>query len=253
MSGVARVAGGGRHKGLTVFRLKVVGAVAMALSVASTTVVPLLFGAITADNMTALTAAVVCEAASWCAVPIYAWLLFDGWRHTHDRLRYGTRLAAVACLAGPPYDMLMTGRWLDARTHNPVWGLVFAYVVLVAVDRIRRRYAGAARWAMTAAVVAAGVLWDLLLHVGVRQRVMFTGVLTLAFVLVFYFLQSRENTMMFTAGLLGAVMCITPAVGVAVLHYRNGELGYRDHGGRAWAAWMFAALYPLMLWVGCLL
>ncbi|PLS28655.1 TraX family protein [Bifidobacterium parmae] len=248
-----QAAGGRRRKGLTVFRLKVVGAVLMALSVASTTLVPLLFGAITADNMTALTAAVVCEAASWVAVPIYAWLLFDGWRHTHDMRWYALRLCAVAALAEPAYDRLTAGRWFDLRVQNPVWGLLVALIVLVVLDRLRVRYVGAMWWAAAAAVVVAGVLWDLLLHVGVRQRVMPVGVLTLAFVLVFRFLAPRENAMMFTAGLLGAVMCITPAVGVAILHYRNGELGYRGHGGRAWAAWVFAALYPLMLWVGCLL
>lgn len=248
-----QAAGGRRRKGLSVFRLKVVGAVLMALSVASTTLVPRLFGALTADNMTALTAAVVCEVVSWCAVPIYAWLLFDGWRHTHDVRRYALRLCAVAALAEPAYDRLTVGRWFDLRVQNPVWGLLVALIVLVVLDRLRTRYAGAAQWAMTVAVVGAGMLWDLLLHIGVRQRVMPVGVLTLAFVLVFRFLSSRENTMMFTAGLLGAVMCITPAVGVAILHYRNGELGYRDRDGHAWATWVFAALYPLMLWAGCLL
>lgn len=243
-----KAAGERRRKGLSVFRLKVIGAVFMALSVASTTLVPVLFGEPSADNMTGLTVAVVCELASWCAIPIYAWLLVNGWKHTHDRARYGVGLFAVAALAGPSYDMIMTGHWIDAHTHNPVWGLVFAYVVLAAVDWIRRRYAGVPRVALCALVVVAGVLWNLLLRVGLSQRVMYTGVVTLAFVLVFYVLDSRENTMMFTAGLLGAVMCITPGVGVAFLHYRNDELGYRH----SWAKWVFYALYPAMLLAGAL-
>ncbi|OZG63729.1 ABC transporter permease [Bifidobacterium hapali] len=242
-SGAAR-----RRNGLSVFRLKVIGAVFMALSVVGVAFVPVLFGEPSADNMTALTVAVVCEIASWCAVPIYSWLVYDGWRHTHDRARYAGRLFVVACLAGLPYDRIMTGHWFDARTHNPVWGLFFAYVVLVAVDWIARRYAGAVRWLMTVAVIVAGVLWNVLLQIGVSQRVMYTGVLVLAFVMVFYFLSVHENTMMFTAGLLGAVMCITPGVGVAFLHYRRDELGY----ARPWTKWVFYALYPAMLLAGAL-
>lgn len=237
-----------RRRGLSVFRLKVIGVVFMALSVAGMTLVPALFGAPSADNMTALTVAVVCEIASWCAVPIYSWLVYNGWKHTRNRMQYAGRLFVVAMLCGLPYDRIMTGRWFDAHTHNPVWGLFFAYVVLVAVDWIRRTYAGAVRWLATVAVIAAGALWNVMLQIGVSQRVMYTGVLALAFVLVFYFLESHENTMMFTAGLLGAVMCITPGIGVAFLHYRRDELGYRH----AWTKWVFYALYPAMLLAGAL-
>ncbi|WNE85450.1 MULTISPECIES: hypothetical protein [Bifidobacterium] len=97
-------------------------------------------------------------------------------------------------------------------------------------------------------VIIAGLLWDLLLHVGVDQRVLYTGVLTLSFVMVFYFLNARENSMMFTAGLLGAVMCITPAIGVAFLHYRNGEQGFKQ----PWTKWAFYVIYPVLLVFGAL-
>ncbi|MBW3081317.1 TraX family protein [Bifidobacterium saguinibicoloris] len=244
-----QAAGGRRRKGLSVFRLKTIAAVFMALSVASTTLVPLLVGPPTADNMTGLTVAVVCEVASWCAVPIYAWLLVNGLNHTRSVPRYALRLLVLAVVCEAPYMRLMTGHWFDMRAHNPVWGLLVALVVLVAADWIAKRYAGAPRVLLTVAVVAAGVLWDLLLRVGVSQQVMYTGVLTLAFALVFRYLGAHENTMMFTAGLLGAVMCITPGVGVAFLHYRNDEPGWRH----AWTQWVFYALYPIMLVAGCLM
>lgn len=91
-----------------------------------------------------------------------------------------------------------------------------------------------------------GLLWNLMLHIGLRQGVMNVGAITLAFVLVFYLMNRHENTMMITAGLMGAVSFIAPAVGVAFLHYRRDELGYRH----AWAKWVFYALYPLMLVMG---
>ncbi|MBT1174242.1 ABC transporter permease [Bifidobacterium sp. LC6] len=255
-----------RRKGLSVFRLKVIGAVFMALSVASTTLVPMMFGPLNEDNMTGLTVAVVCEVASWCAVPIYAWLLFDGWRHTRNVGRYWAGLFILAVLAGVPYGKIMTGDWgipfriasksdtagssaASFWVSNPVWGLVLALLVLMAVDWLAKHYSGVVRWALTIAVIVAGILWNLIMHVGVSQRVMYTGAVTLAFVMIFYFLAPRENTMMFTAGLLGAVMCITPGIGVAFLHYRNEELGYKH----SWTKWVFYALYPAMLILGALL
>lgn len=104
------------------------------------------------------------------------------------------------------------------------------------------------RWLLTIVVILAGLLWALLLRVGVDQRIMYTGVLTLLFVLVFYFLNARENTMMFTAGLLGAVMCITPGIGVAFLHYRNDEVGFKQ----SWTKWAWYAVYPVLLIIGAL-
>lgn len=87
-----------KRRGLTVFQLKVIGAVALALSAGSTTIVPLFFGSDT-NNMTSLTAMVLSEVVSWFAIPIYAWLLVQGFRETHSRVAYGLQLfiLAVAC------------------------------------------------------------------------------------------------------------------------------------------------------------
>ena len=63
-----------RGRGLTTFGLKTIGGFFLFLSAASTTLVPLLFGSNTND-MGSLTAMVLCEVVSWCAVPMYAWLL----------------------------------------------------------------------------------------------------------------------------------------------------------------------------------
>ncbi|KAB8291956.1 TraX family protein [Bifidobacterium avesanii] len=244
---------------MNAFRLKLVGAVCMALSVASTTVVPALLGAPSADNMGSLTAAVLCEAVSWTAIPIYAWLLVEGSRVTCHAGAYLGRLVALAAVCEVPYDLVASGMAFDPRSQNPVWGLAIALAVLMLLDWAARRYAGAsgraARWALSALIVVAGLLWNLLLGVGVRQRVMFVGVATLLFALVFRFLRARENTMMLTAGLLGAVLCVTPAVGVAVLHYRDDRVGGDAGAGRRpWRTrWAWYAVYPALLLAGAAL
>ena len=80
-----------QRRGLSVFQLKVIGAVALVLSAGSTTLVPLIFGSDT-SNMTSLTAMVLCEVVSWFAAPIYAWLLVQGFQQTRNRVAYGVQL-----------------------------------------------------------------------------------------------------------------------------------------------------------------
>lgn len=118
-----------RGRGLTTFGLKTIGGFFLFLSAASTTLVPLLFGSNTND-MGSLTAMVLCEAVSWCAVPMYAWLLVRGYEHTHSRVIYGMELFVLALACEVPYDMVTSGRAFDLGSQNPVFGLFIALAVL---------------------------------------------------------------------------------------------------------------------------
>ena len=215
-----------RGRGLTTFGLKTIGGFFLFLSVASTTLVPLLFGSNTND-MGSLTAMVLCEVASWCAVPMYAWLLVRGYEHTHSRVIYGMELFVLALVCEVPYDMATSGRAFDLGSQNPVFGLFIALAVLALMDWIAERYQGAMRWILSVVMVLIGLLWDLLLRVGLRQHLMSLGAVTLGFVLIFTLMRKYENTMMLTAGLFGAVMMIAPGFGVLFTHFHNGRLGYR--------------------------
>lgn len=130
-----------RRKGLSVFRLKMIGALFMALGVAGVSVLPAMLGDPTQD-MAALTVVVACTAASWCAIPIYSWLLFDGYRHTGSIGKYVLRLFIVAVVSDVPYDLIMTGKPFDLSAQNSVYGLVIALVVLMLVDWIAYQYGG---------------------------------------------------------------------------------------------------------------
>lgn len=104
-----------QRRGLSVFQLKVIGAVALVLSAGSTTLVPLIFGSDT-SNMTSLTAMVLCEVVSWFAAPIYAWLLVQGFQQTRNRVAYGVQLLLLALIAEVPYDLaIRASRSISAR------------------------------------------------------------------------------------------------------------------------------------------
>lgn len=227
---------------LSNFRLKVIGAVLLFLGAASTTIVPLFLGVPTDENMVGLTGAVLCEVVSWAAVPIYAWLLYSGFDHTHNQLLYAVQLLVLALVCEVPYDICNTHAVVDLSSQNPVWGLLIALIVVMLLEAIRD-YPTGAKVVLSVLVILVGLAWNYLFRIGQTGLLMNIGMLTLGFVVIFYYLDGRENSMLFTAGALGAVCLIAPGVGVAVLHYRNDELGY----GHAWDKWVFYCIYPVIL------
>ena len=142
-----------------------------------------------------------------------------------------------------PYDLCTSHKAFDFGSQNPVFGLFIAFVVLVVLDWVAARYQKSMKIVLSVGLVLIGLLWDLLLRVGLRQHMMSVGAVTLGFVLIFTLMRQHENSMMFTAGLFGAVMMIMPGIGVAFVHYYNGELGYK----RQWTKWAFYAAYPVIL------
>ena len=142
-----------------------------------------------------------------------------------------------------PYDLATSHKAFDLGSQNPVFGLFVAFVVLAALDWVASRYQKAMKVLLSVGLVVIGLLWDLLLRIGLRQHMMSIGSVTLGFVLIFTLMRSHENSMMFTAGLFGAVMMIAPGVGVAFVHYYNGKLGYKHQ----WTKWAFYAVYPVIL------
>ncbi len=229
-----------RNRGLSDLWLRITGLVLVAVSA---------FGGaferkgLPADLRTAtasqLTAVVVLEAVSWIAIPIFAWLLYRGFVRTRNVGRYAGRIAVLAVVSEVPYDLATTGRPWDPSSQNPVFALLVALVVLWAVDRLRR--GPVRRTGLSVLVIVAGVLWLTIFDVGLRLGVMPAGVVLLLFCLVFYYLHDKENTMMAAGGVLGAVAFVLPALGVAILHFRN------DQPGRPYPRLLFYVLYPAVL------
>ena len=167
----------------------------------------------------------------------------QGFRETHSRVAYGLQLFILAVACEVPYDLATSHKAFDLGSQNPVFGLFVAFVVLAALDWVASRYQKAMKVLLSVGLVVIGLLWDLLLRIGLRQHMMSIGSVTLGFVLIFALMRQYENSMMFTAGLFGAVMMIAPGVGVAFVHYYNGKLGYKHQ----WTKWAFYAVYPVIL------
>lgn len=64
-----------------------------------------------------------------CAIPIFTFLLVDGFKKTSNRKVYLARILGVALLSELPFDLAMNGHW-TMTSQNPVFGLVLSMVML---------------------------------------------------------------------------------------------------------------------------
>lgn len=229
-------------KGITAFALKIVALVLTIVGTISTAVLLPGIGELRDADTEQLTVVVVADAVSWCAVPLYAWLLTNGFRHTRSAVCYLGRLVLLAVISEVPYDMATSGTVWDMGSQNPVWGLCVALVVLIVFRALRGRN-DLTMWVVRVAVTLAALMWVLLLNMGLRLGLVNEGLMSLVFVMLFYLMSKRENAMMLTAGAFGACMFVLPVLGVMLLHWRTDRQGYPA----SWVKWLFYVLYPTQL------
>lgn len=86
------------------------------------------------------------------ALPLYAWCLVVGSVKTHDPLKYGLRLLALALLSQPLYMMALNHGWDDLSI------LFMLLISLMAIEGIRQRFYFSQIWAPVLCYMLLGVL-----------------------------------------------------------------------------------------------
>lgn len=107
----------------------------------------------------------VCEAFGGLTFPIMAFLVSEGYRHTHDVRRYASRLLAFSLVSQVPYGLFFEPVVLDLGeaslqlpcTGNVLFTLLLGLAMIVAYDRMKCR---PAFWALFAASTVASVVLD---------------------------------------------------------------------------------------------
>ena len=165
------------------------------------------------------TIALVLQAMETVAVPIFVFLLFEGFQHTSDWKKYLGRLVGLAVLTEIPYDLAMNGKVLEFSSQNPVIGLVLCMVLLYLFDK---RFAG--RKLIGVAMALLGVLWAVMLKID-------HGVPMVLMICVIYLFRNKRMFMGFS-GVAVAAMCmaispfyIVAPMGFLAIHFYNGEEG----------------------------
>ena len=82
------------------------------------------------EMMTYTTIALILQVMEVCAVPIFAFLLVDGFARTSNFKAYLIRVAGVAVISELPYNLVVSGKLFDFSSRNPVFALALGLVML---------------------------------------------------------------------------------------------------------------------------
>lgn len=187
--------------------------------------------------MICATTALVLEAAATCAVPIFAFLLVQGFIHTSDLAKYLFRMLGLAVITEVPYNLAMSGKWWDPSGRNPVFALALGLMVLYFYRRFQQQ--GIQKALLKLLVTAAAAGWCLMLRID-------WGLCLLLILCVFWLFREKTLYRDF-AGAAGAALCgmaspffLAAPMGLLVVHFYNEEKGK----GNRWAQY---SVYPVLL------
>lgn len=88
------------------------------------------------DNFAIHTAAVILQCILFCAIPLFVFMMVDGYGHSTNTMFYGLRIAGVALLSEIPYNLAMSGSWIDLSSRNPVFAMVLGFVLMYIYERL---------------------------------------------------------------------------------------------------------------------
>ncbi len=181
--------------------------------------------------------ALVLQVLYYCAVPLFSWLLVEGFRSTGSVRHYALRLLALAVICELPYNLAMDNRLWAAGTRNPVFGLLLGLVLLWFYRTYSRK--SLRDFAIRLLVTVMAVLWVGMLRIS-------QGLPLVILVAVIWLLRDKPGFKVI-GGCTAAIVCtlfsplymLSPMTFIAV-HFYNGK---REPGNR----WVRYGLYPAML------
>ena len=168
--------------------------------------------------MVIATAALVLQAMETVAVPIFVFLLAEGFQHTSNRKNYFFRVAGLALLTEIPFDIAMNQKVLEFGSQNPVLGLVLCMIVLYLFERF------SGKKLICVIMALAGMAWALMLKIE-------HGIPMVLMICVIRIFRNKRMFMGFS-GMAAAALCIgispfylAAPMGFLVTHFYNGEPG----------------------------
>lgn len=165
------------------------------------------------------------------ALPIFAFLLVEGFMNTDNMERYFLSLAAAALLAEPFYDYACQGAWLDfssATGQNPLFAFVLGLIEVFFLHHAATR----GKRVSAVLMVIAAPLWAFVFNIHYGMTLMLLCG-------VFYLLREKKTARNWTAAAVGVVPYLTPALGIFPTALYSGERG-------EYPKYLFYALYPAL-------
>ena len=172
--------------------------------------------------MTLVTIALFCKVLETCAVPLFSFLLVEGFLRTRSFEKYLLRVTAVAVVSEIPYNLAMGSKLFELGSRNPAFSLLICLVMLY----FFRRYAEKSfkNTAMKTLILVAAFLWCAMLRID-------HGICVVVMVAFLWYVREKSNTRaMF--GFLGSMVCtmfnmyyIASGLACIMLHRYDEERG----------------------------
>lgn len=194
------------------------------------------------DAMALVTVSLVLQALESCAVPIFAFLLVEGFQKTSSYKNYLLRVALVALASEIPYNLVFSSSVIMMGSRNPVFGLVLGLLMLYFY-----RYLGEKSLRNTLikfCITLAAVVWCEMLRIE-------HGSLLILVTAALWLVRKRPNFRTLVAcgvaacGTIISLFYVAAPFSAVTLHFYNGEKGETNR--------IFNLLcYPLMLLVAAI-
>lgn len=174
------------------------------------------------DVMLVVTFALVLQFLETCATPIFALLLADGFSHTSDAVKYMTRVLGVAAVSEIPYNFAMSGKFLDFGSRNPVFGLLFALILLYLYQKFGEKKA--INMMYKTVFTVAAIAWCGMLSIE-------HGIPCVILTATFWALRNKPNMRNLVAGgaamfcSLFSIFYMVSPMSIMAIHFYNGEQG----------------------------
>ena len=160
------------------------------------------------------------------AIPVFAFLLVEGFLHTRNFKVYLIRMVGFALLSEIPFDLAMSGRIFDWDSQNLLFTLAIGLVMLYGLRLF------AAGKGVKLLIVLAAVLWSVLMKTQFG--------LCMVLLIAVYYLLKEHKAKLWVSGII-SLMYITGPVSNFVLKRYNHQRGEQPN------KYLFYILYPLHL------
>lgn len=114
-------------------------------------------------NPTPVIVSILTTLLGTCAVPLFAFLLVEGLRHTTSFPKYFLRVLALAVVCEIPFDLAMSDVLFDWNSQNPVLGIVLCMVLFYFFDHYKGKSFKTVAVAVLVTIMA--FLWGGLLRI----------------------------------------------------------------------------------------
>lgn len=119
------------------------------------------------------------------AFPIFAFMIAEGYSHTHNLRRYLLRMLIGAILAEIPFDLMYSSSIFYPFHQNVLWTFLLSLLLIVLIEKTKSRFRPVAAALLSAGIVILGFV------IGFAAMVDYYGVGVLT-VLTFYFFKNRN-------------------------------------------------------------